>query len=221
MNLFMMRRNIFVIFLAFFMIDVFGQIPVEVFAGHQKTTIDIMFFKYFKNKQKENSKFLFFNRNRTSLDYELTSSTILPQFGFTEAISYSAPALKGFAPVTVAQILNRGTYAKAGIQYAHIKKELTIFSWVVMETTSKPTIDVFMLVRYTPKLTERLNLFTQIESINAFPTESNGLRNLIQRIRLGLKMTDWQFGAGGDFSQSGNTTYSALSNLGIFLRHEF
>jgi hypothetical protein len=217
----MMGRNIFVIVLAFFVIDVYGQIPVEVFAGHKKTTIDIMFFKYFKNKQNENSKFLFFNRNRTSVDYEQTSTTNPPQFGFTEAISYNDPTLKGFAPVAVAQILNRGTYAKTGIQYAHIKKDLTMFSWAVIETSSKPTIDVFMLLRYTPKLTERLNLFAQMESINTIPTESNGLRNFIQRFRLGLKRSDWQIGAGSDFSQSGNKTFSTLTNIGIFLRHEF
>ncbi|MCA6434258.1 MAG: hypothetical protein IM574_11695, partial [Cytophagales bacterium] len=80
-----------------------AQIPVEIFAGYQKLTIDVMFFKYFKNKQKENSNWLFFNRNRASVDYRMTSKTYLPQFGFTEAISYNHPKLKGFAPVAVVQ----------------------------------------------------------------------------------------------------------------------
>ena len=38
---------------------VFAQIPVEVFAGNQKTTLDIMFFKFFANKNDQNSKILF------------------------------------------------------------------------------------------------------------------------------------------------------------------
>jgi len=216
-----LKKYILLIALTIRMIGAHAQIPVEVFTGHEKTTFDIMFFKYFKNKQKENSKFLFFNRNRAGIDYEQTTTSNLPQFGFTEAISYIHSALKGLAPVAVIQILNRGTYAKGGIQYVRVKKELTIFSWVVIETTSKPTVDVFMLLRYTPKLTERLNLFTQIESINAFPTDDNSFKNFIQRFRLGLKMIEWQFGAGGDFIQAGNTTYSTLNNLGIFMRHEF
>jgi hypothetical protein len=199
----------------------YGQIPVEVFAGHQKTTIDIMFFNYFKNKQMENSKFLVFNRNRASVDYEQTTTTNLPQFGFTEAISYIDPKLKGLAPVAVAQILNGGFYSKAGIQYVLMKKSLTLFSWVVIETTTEPNVDLFLLVRFTPAITERLNLFTQLESVNALPTEDHGMHNFIQRFRLGLKMKAWQAGIGSDFSQSGNATYTMTNNTGVFLRYEF
>lgn len=207
--------------LTLLVVESYGQIPVEVFAGHKKTTVDIMFFHYFKNKQMENSKFLFFNRNRASVDYEQTSTTNLPQFGFTEAISYNHPKLKGLAPVVVAQLLNSGVHPKAGIQYVFLSKALTIFSWTVIETTSEPNLDFFLLMRYTPSITERLKLFTQLESVNAWPTADNGKHNFIQRFRIGLKMKDWQTGFGSDFSQSGNTTFVKTNNIGIFLRHEF
>jgi hypothetical protein len=127
-----------------------AQIPVEVLVGHKKTTVDILFFKFFKNKEGKNSRFLFFNRNRASIDHTMTSTTNLPQFGFTEAISYNTPALKGFAPVAVASILNRGIYPKAGVQYASIKKNYTLFAWAVAETVNDPNVDVFFLGRYTP-----------------------------------------------------------------------
>jgi hypothetical protein len=209
------------ILLTILMINTYGQIPVEVFTGHQKTTVDIMFFNYFKNKQGENSRFLFFNRNRASVDYEQTTSTHLPQFGFTEAISYNDPKLKGLAPVAVVQLLNSGVYTKAGIQYVLIRKALTIFSWVVIETDTEPNVDLFLLVRYTPAINDRLKLFTQLESVNALPTEDNGTHNFIQRLRLGLKMKAWQAGIGSDFSQSGNSTFTKSNNIGIFLRYEF
>ncbi|MBK7854599.1 MAG: hypothetical protein IPJ79_06520 [Bacteroidetes bacterium] len=122
----------------------FAQIPVEVFTGHKKATVDIMFFKFFKNKEGHNSKFLFFNRNRASIDYTMTQTTNLPQFGFTEAFSYNHEKLKGFAPVVVASILNRGVYPKAGIQFAKIKKDYTIFSWIVAETLKEPNVDFFL-----------------------------------------------------------------------------
>jgi len=102
-----------------------------------------------------------------------------------------------------------------------MKNEFTVFSWTVIETTSKPFIDIFLLVRYTPALTDRLQLFTQLESINGIATEDNGTNNFIQRYRLGLKINDWQFGLGGDFSQAGNTNYTSTTNTGIFLRHVF
>ncbi len=212
-------RKLFFVLIAMLLIRgvAVAQIPVEVFGGHKKTTLDIMFFKYFKDKSGNNSKFLFFNRNRASIDYQMTSTSFLPQFGFTEAISFNHPKLKGFAPVTVGQLVGTGVYTKAGFQFAYLKKDILIFTWLVSETKRDPTIDIFFLGRFTPKLTEKINLFSQLELINAAPTmiEKNYL--FTQRIRLGLKMKAFQFGIGADFTQS----ISKTENLGLFLRYEF
>lgn len=198
-----------------------AQIPVEVFAGHKKLTVDIMFFKYLKNKEGNASRFLFFNRNRSSIDYAMTSNTNLPQFGFTEAFSYNHEKWKGFAPVIVASILNRGVYPKAGLQFAKIKKDYTIFSWAVAETLKNPNIDFFFLARYTPKLTDKLNLFSQIELVNAFPTLSTNNYSFTQRFRLGVKMQAFQLGAGIDLTQLGRKVFIQSENFGGFLRYEF
>lgn len=199
----------------------FAQIPVEVFAGHKKATVDIMFFKFIKNKEGRNSKFLFFNRNRASIDYAMTQTTNLPQFGFTEAFSYNHEKLKGFAPVVLASILNRGVYPKAGIQFAKIKKDYTIFSWLVAETLKEPNVDFFFLARYTPKLTDKLNLFSQIELVNAIPTGEKNNFAFTQRLRLGLKIAAFQFGAGLDLTQLGRNDFTTTENVGGFLRYEF
>lgn len=199
----------------------FAQIPVEAFVGNAKSTVDIMFFKYFKNSKGNNSRFLFFNRNRASVDYKITTTTNLPQFGFTEAFSYNHPRLKGFAPVAVMQVLNRGVYAKAGIQYAFISKNFTIFSWLVCETNRHPVVDYFFLGRYTPRLTDKANLFAQAELINAMPTQKQGNFSLAQRLRIGIKLREFQVGVGADFTGAGRHTYKTTSNIGGFLRYEF
>lgn len=180
-----------------------------------------MYFKYARKRSGENSRFLFFNRNRASVDYRMTSSEYLPLFGITGAISYNAPSLKGLAPVAVSQIMNRAVLVKAGIQYAHQKKRLTVFSWLVAETMSDPTVDFFFLGRYTPRLTEKTDLFLQAETINAFATSSAKNNTFVQRIRIGLKLSYWQFGVGIDLSQTGKKDLTANSNAGLFLRHEF
>ena len=198
-----------------------AQIPVEIFAGDEKASFDLLFFKFFKNKAGQNSKFLFFSRERALMDYKQTSGSNLPQFGFTEAISYNHPALKGFAPVVVGQILNRGIFAKTGVQYAHVSTTFTVFGWSVVELDEKPDIDVFLLLRYTPKLSKKWHLFSQIELINALPTDKTAHFNFTQRLRLGLKKADWQFGVGSDFSTIGKKTYTASQNIGLFFRHEF
>lgn len=212
-------------FLAFIIhlisIKSFSQIPVEVFAGHKRGTLDIMFFKFIKEKENKNSNWLFFNRNRASVDYRINGNNYLPQFGFTEAISYNHPSLKGISPVAVAQVLNNGVYAKLGIQYAYVKKDFTIFTWLVCQTSAKPDIDHFILLRYCPKISKSVDLFTQFESLQAHPTDLNKLKNFVQRVRFGIQMNTLEFGLGGDFSQLGRSNMITSENIGIFIRHEF
>lgn len=198
-----------------------AQIPVEVFAGHQRATLDIMFFKFVKKQNGDNSRWLFFNRNRAGVDYRITKTNYLPQFGCTEAISWNHKRLRGFAPVIVAQVFNSGVYSKAGLQYARITKTMTVFSWVVCETKQKPTLDYFLLVRYTPKLTTQVKLFTQLESVNALPTTPHAGSSFTQRFRLGLQWKGFQFGAGADLNQTGISTFTQTMNIGAFIRHEF
>lgn len=198
-----------------------AQIPVEGFAGHKKTTADIMFFRYFRDRNEKNTDWLFFNRNRASVDYKMTTSSNLPQFGFTEAVSYNHKKWNGFAPVAVIQLLNRGVYPKAGLQYARIRNSYTVFTWVVSETLNHPDIDWFFLGRYTPAISEKLHLFTQLELINAFPTNHRKNYSYIQRIRLGLKIQDHQFGVGADLTSLGRSRFTTTTNIGVFLRNEF
>lgn len=199
----------------------FSQIPVEVFTGHEKATVDIMFFKFFRNADGKNSRFLFFNRNRASVDYRMTGSSYLPQFGFTEAVSYNHEKLKGFAPVFVGQVFNSGVYPKAGVQYYTMKGNFTVFTWLICETLSNPVIDYYLLSRFEPSLTTNLGLFTQLELVNGFNTDPQGNNAFTQRVRLGLKTKAWQYGLGTDLSQSENNGYKIQYNMGIFLRYVF
>jgi hypothetical protein len=108
-----------------------------------------------------------------------------------------------------------------GIQFAKIKKDCTIFSWLVSETLKEPNIDFFFLARYTPKLSDKLNLFSQIELVNAFSTVEQNNFSFTQRFRLGLKIKEFQFGAGLDLSQLGRNDFTITENFGGFLRYEF
>lgn len=198
-----------------------AQIPVEIFAGNKKITTDVMFFKFIKDEKGGQSNFLFFNRNRASIDYAMTNTTNLPQFGSTAAISYNHKKLRGVAPVLVLSVLNRGVYPKTGVQFAAVKKEYTVFSWLVSETLRNPNIDFFFLVRYTYAITHRLQLFSQLELVNAFPTAANNNYSLAQRVRLGLKKQAFQFGAGVDLAQLGKNNFTRSQNWGGFIRYEF
>jgi hypothetical protein len=144
-----------------------------------------------------------------------------PQFGFTEAISYYHPKLKGFAPVFIGQVFNAGIYPKAGLQYVHLTNQITIFSWIVSETLQNPRLDYYLLFRFTPKISEKTGLFTQVESLNTFPTNEADRYAFSQRIRLGLKKQKFQFGVGTDLSETGRDSLTLAANSGIFIRYEF
>jgi hypothetical protein len=198
-----------------------AQIPVEILFGHKKSTLDVMFFKYVKKTNGDDpSRFLFFNRNRVTMDYRNTLSSFLPVFGSTNAVSFNHTKLHGFAPVVVAQILNQGIYPKTGVQLYYRKKGFTVFSWAVVELLKNPHIDVFALIRYEPKSIKKWQLYHQIEFLNVLPTESCSNFNFIQRIRTGLKSQAWQFGLGVDLIQTGNKSFVKTNNFGGFLRHE-
>jgi hypothetical protein len=198
-----------------------AQIPVEFFAGQQRATADVMFFRFFKKNDTTSSPWLFFNRSRAAVDYRITSTSFLPQFGLTNAVSWNHAGARGFAPVLVGQVLYTGVYAKAGVQYAWIKKHITVFSWLVSELKRQPSFDYFLLLRYTPKLTAKLKLFTQFESINTLQYVKDVPQSFVQRFRLGLDAWQFQFGAGADVSFFGRTMYANSINTGVFIRHSF
>lgn len=218
-----MKHNYLIYVLAMLLYGsiVHAQIPVECMAGETKTTIDVMFFKYFTHIDGSASHWLFFNRNRAAADYRMSSTTYQPQFGFTEAISYNHPTLKGIAPVMVAQVLNTGVYTKSGVQYAHVRPAFTLFTWLVSELKQQPALDCFLLLRYTPTLTTRTQLFTQAEVLNTLPFNGNSPYSFTQRVRLGVQLSRYQLGAALDASQNGRGILVQQHNAGLFLRHEF
>lgn len=198
-----------------------AQIPAEVFAGNERTTIDVLFFRFFRGSDSIPPKWLFFHRNRVSIDYRMTSDTYLPVSGSTEAISWNHPSLKGFAPVATLQILQRGLFPKAGIQYAHTGKQFTLFTWLVAGLTATADPDLFILARYTPKLTTTTNLFLQFEAVNTIGRKPQNANSFTQRFRIGISKQRWQCGIGADLQHTGHISYKRSQNTGVFLRHEF
>lgn len=196
------------------------SVPLEVFAGDKRTTLDLLLIKNLKGKGEAKSKFLFFSRSRVSLDYNETKTTNLPQFALTEALSYNIKDLRGFAPVAVVQIFNLGTFPKAGIQYLKLKTNFTFFSWSVIDLAKDPSVDVFILSRFTPKLTEKMKLYTQLELLSNFPSLDTNM-NFTQRIRVGLKFDEVQFGLGLDLNEVGKENFTNTTNAGVFFRYEF
>ncbi|MCU0341557.1 MAG: hypothetical protein MUE30_16900 [Spirosomaceae bacterium] len=210
-----MKRNLFPVLIALLFIEgrAIAQ-AVEVYAGHKRAGVDLLWFKNFKNKQEERTPFLFFSRNRASVAYQDSPTA----FGSTNAVSYNFK--NGIGIVAVGSFLNAGFTPKIGLQYFKQKGDFMFFGWAVADFEKESNIDVFALLRCTPKIKTHLNGFGQLEFFPVY-NPSSEVWNITQRLRLGLKYHTWAAGFMADFNQTGKNTFMATHNLGIFLRNEF
>lgn len=203
-------------------LDGFAQkLPIELFAGHEKTTVDLTYFRHVKTKEDRNTRWLFFNRDRISVAYEKTGGQYQPKFAMTFAMSYNPHTWNGVAPVAVVTATNHGLHPKLGMQYYTVRKDFVFFIWTIVETMEEPDLEIFLLTRYTPPLGGRLKLYLQGESGNRFPLHDEVNYSHFQRARVGLVTGRLQWGLGADFEQSGYRTFSRSRNIGGFLRYEF
>jgi hypothetical protein len=187
---------------------------VEVYAGHQRAGIDLMWFKNFEDRQGQRSPFLFFSRTRASVTYKNSPTA----FGATNAVSYNFK--NGVGLVAVGSFLNAGFTPKAGLQFVKMKGDFLFFGWLVADLQKEGNLDLFGLFRYQPKWNEHWRLFSQVELFPVY-NPKNEYWNITQRLRLGVKYHTWAAGFMADFNQSGGADFVNTSNIGGFVRHEF
>jgi hypothetical protein len=149
----------------------------EAYAGHQRAGIDILWFKYFKNGADEKTPFLFFSRNRASVDYQNSSGI----FGSTNALSYNFK--NGLGIVVAGTFLNTGFRPKMGAQYFKQHGGFMLFTWLVADLKKEGTVDLFGLFRYQPSIAEHWKIFSQLEFFPVYKP-STETWNLTQRLRL-------------------------------------
>lgn len=187
---------------------------VEGYAGTKRKGFDLMWFKNFKNSHEERTPFLFFSRNRASIDATNNATA----FGSTQAISYNFK--NGLGLVAVASFLNAGLTPKAGIQYYQAKGDFMFFGWLVADVKDNGGIDAFGLFRYQPRINKHWKGFGQVELFPVY-TPNTEAWNITQRLRIGAKYHAWAVGLMADFNQIRNVSLAKSHNLGAFLRHEF
>jgi len=187
---------------------------VEVYAGHKRTGVDLLWFKNFKNKKEEKIPFLYFSRNRASVEYMNSPAAL----GSTNAVSYNFK--NGLGAVAVGSFTNAGFTPKIGVQYFKQKGNFMFFGWAVADMEQQGNLDIFGLFRYLPKIREHWNGFGQLELFPVYNPFS-GVWNITQHMRLGLKDHTWAFGLMADLNQTGKNDFDTTHNLGVFIRNDF
>ena len=187
-------------------------LPVELMAGHQRTGVDVLWFRKFAAGK--DNPWLFFHRSRASVDYHNKTA-----FGTTNALSYNFRS--GVGLVAATQFLQAGFVAKAGMQYFKVRKKASDKNWLVANnnTNHRFSGDWFVLARWSPRLNDKWKGFLQAELLSQ--AEEGWSLSLTQRMRIGVGNDQWQFGFAGDFTETGKPVLSATTNLGAFLRRVF
>jgi len=187
---------------------------VELYGGTERSGVDLMWFKYLKDHSNQTTPFLFFSRNRASVRYKSSGSLM----GSTNAISYNFK--NGMGLVLVGSFLNSGFTGKAGIQFYHQKNDWLFFGWLVADLKKAGNMDLFGMLRYTPKLSDAWKLFSQLELFPVYQPQK-GIWNITERVRLGAKKGTYAGGWMVDLNQHTVLSLQAKHNIGIFIRHDF
>ncbi|MBN8698747.1 MAG: hypothetical protein J0L54_03990 [Chitinophagales bacterium] len=187
-------------------------LPVELMVGHQRTGVDVLWFKKFAAGK--DNPWLFFHRSRASVDYHNKTA-----FDITNAVSYNFRS--GIGLVAATQFLQAGFVAKAGMQYFKARGNASVFSWLVAgnNTNHRFSGDWFVLARWSPRLHDAWKGFIQAELFSQ--AEEGWNLALTQRVRIGIGTDQWQFGFAADFTEAGKSNFSTTRNLGGFLRRVF
>jgi hypothetical protein len=209
-----MRHKLLFLFLFIICATTAFSQSVEIYAGHERAGVDLMWFKYFKNKKDDRTPFLFFSRNRASTDYQNTHIA----FGSTNAVSYNFKS--GLGLVAVGSFVNAGFTPKAGVQFVKMKDAFLFFGWLVADLKKEGNVDLFGMFRWQPKLNEQWRMFSQLELFPVY-NPASGFLSLTQRLRLGAKYRSWAAGLMADFNQSGVDAFTQTNNVGGFLRYDF
>jgi len=200
-------------FYLLFIQSVKAQIPVEVFIGNNQAQHEFFFFKDLGQNHKVN----LFSMARFAVNYEdetLNTSMVSSQltYNFTKNWGISTGGL--FTEPTFSPLL--------AISYVYFNPKgdlfLNFFPTVYFQDNLE--FELFGLFFYTPKLSEKWSLFSQVIFGTAVNQQFDQHVFSYQQIRLGLGYKkSFQFGVGIDQNFFGNSWMYA-ENIGLFIRKE-
>lgn len=187
-----------------------GQpIPVELMAGNQYATINLVVSKQFA----ETSRFGFFHLNSLTMHYQdknkndlalqnLLFYEFLDNFRLTGGAFYSTKP--GFSPT-------------AGMQYLKTGKKWFILLSPRINIENDPSINLFTIIRYKTRISEHAGLYTSLQALNIF--DGNGHIKSYQWFRAGIEFKNTQFGLAANFDEFGPEA-NITTSFGVFLRKE-
>ncbi|MDD5022889.1 MAG: hypothetical protein PHU63_01850 [Candidatus ainarchaeum sp.] len=162
---------------------------IELMVGHSQTSLDI------KAGAPLTEKIEIFGRFMPSIDYKGHISN----FGLIDLTLKINNCLNFLTEV---QFVGGKIIPRGGLQYFGNFGSLMLFNAVSLSAIENPDVENVSILSLTPALTETLSLLAQIENITNFGTGGHNFS--IQRLRLGVTLSDLSFGPAVDLMEVGN-----------------
>lgn len=199
-------RYLCFVFLSFNVCTVSAQ-SFELMPGTERVFIDAQYLEFFVASK----RWSLFSRARATSEYTESNSNL-----FTGAyLNYTSAS--GIGATVLGRISSNSSGIDAGIHFFKARKSFMIFALASINVNDKLWYSWFSMMRYTPPLNQKLKLYSSLELFSAFG--SIGHLASVQRIRLGIDLSKFQFGLAINLNESRLNNFD--SNPGLFLRKQF
>lgn len=180
----------------------------ELMPGSERIFIDAQYLKFID----ADHGLSLFSRARATSSYDSPVETDL----FTGAyLNYTTKF--GIGATLLGRISSNSAGIDLGVHYFKANKNFMIYALPSINLNDELLYSWFSIVRFTPSLNEKWNLYSSLELFSAF--SSLGHLSSVQRLRLGFGFNSYQFGAALNLSES-RFADSDL-NAGPFIRLQF
>jgi len=180
----------------------------ELMPGTERVFIDNQWLKSFDEK----GKWSLFSRSRATVDYSENTNL------FTGAyLNYTTKS--GIGGTVLGRVSTLGAGGDAGIHFFKANESFLIYALASIEMQSELAYSWFSILRYTPAINSDWKVYTSLELFTNF-SQGYHLAS-VQRIRIGLGHSNYQFGLALNLSGLGHKYDNTDINPGIFFRKQF
>lgn len=179
----------------------------ELMTGTERIFIDAQYLKFFD----EQNRVSLFSRARATAQYDEQRTDL-----FTGAyLNYTTKS--GFGGTILARISSTNSGVDAGIHYFKATKNFMIYALPSINLSDELLYSWFSILRFTPNLKNDWKLYSSLELFSALG--QIGHLSSVQRVRLGLERSGYQFGLGVNLNESRFSDTDV--NPGVFVRKQF
>lgn len=184
-----------------------GQ-SLELMPGTERVFVDAQWLKTFD----EDRKWSLFSRSRATTDYEENTNL------FTGAyLNYTTRS--GLGGTVVGRISNLGAGSDMGVHLFKANENWMIYALASIALGMDLSYSWFSILRYTPAIDDHWRLYSSLELFSNFG--EIGHVASVQRIRIGLSRSGYQFGFGLNLVGAGQAYEQTDTNPGLFIRKQF